>query len=121
MLTIRMALSTLPLIPTSHWSLITSHFPMHPRHHKYLFLAALAFGVLVLPFLVYLTGTYVFGSYASGGALGFFGDFARGLATAQWHAWAIALGPVVILGIWWALWRLSAPPPPPPLQRREPT
>lgn len=93
---------------------------MASRHRKYLFIAALAFGVLVLPFLVYLTGTYVFGSYASGGALGFFGDFARGLATARWHAWVIALGPVAILGVWWALLRLSTPPPP-PMQRREPT
>jgi len=90
------------------------------RQDTYLFLAALAFGVLVLPFLVYLTGTYVFGQYAAGGALGFFGDFARGLATLTWHAWAVALGPVAIVAIWRALWRLSAPPPP-PLRRREPT
>jgi cytochrome b561 len=97
-----------------HWS---------QRHDRYLFLAALAFGVLVLPFLVYLTGTYVFGRYAAGGALGFFGDFARGLASFTWHAWALALGPVAIVAIWRALWRLSAPspPPPPPMRRREPT
>ena len=94
-----------------------------PRHDRYLLLAAFAFGVLVLPFLVYLTGTYVFGRYAAGGALGFFGDFARGLASLSWHAWALALGPVAIVGIWRALWRLAAPPPPrsPPMPRREPT
>ena len=91
-----------------------------PRHDRLLFLAAVAFGVLVLPFLVYFTGTHVFGGYASGGALGFFGDFARGLATARWHAWSLALGPVAIVGVWRALWRLSAPPPP-PMRRREPT
>ena len=94
-----------------------------PRHDRYLLLAAFAFGVLVLPFLVYLTGTYVFGRYAAGGALGFFGDFVRGLASLSWHAWALALGPVAIVGIWRALWRLAAPPPPrsPPMPRREPT
>ena len=45
----------------------------------WLLLAALAFGVLVLPFLVYLTGRTCSGRYAAGGALGFFGDFLRGL------------------------------------------
>jgi hypothetical protein len=95
-----------------HWS---------PRHDRYLMLAAFAFGVLVLPFFVYVTGTYVFGRYAAGGALGFFGDFARGLAGFSWHAWALALGPVAIVGVWRALWRLSSPPPPPPMRRREPT
>ena len=80
-----------------------------PRHDRFLFLAALALGVLVLPFLVYLTGTYVFGSYASGGALGFVGDFMRGLATFRWHAWVIALGPLAIVAVWRGLWRLATP------------
>jgi hypothetical protein len=80
-----------------------------PRHDRLLFLAALAFGVLALPFLVYLTGTHVFGRYASGGALGFFGDFARGLATLRWYAWSVALGPLVIVAVWYGLWRLATP------------
>ncbi|HET9695144.1 MAG TPA: hypothetical protein VFP48_12245 [Steroidobacteraceae bacterium] len=79
------------------------------RHDRFLFLAALAFGVLVLPFLVYLTGTYVFGSYASGGALGFMGDFMRGLATFRWYAWSLALGPLAIVAVWRGLWALAAP------------
>jgi hypothetical protein len=79
------------------------------RHDKFLLLAALAFGVLGLPFLVYLTGAYVFGSYASGGALGFVGDFMRGLATFRWYAWSLALGPLAIVAVWLALWRLAAP------------
>jgi hypothetical protein len=80
----------------------------NPRHDKHLLVAALAFGVLVLPFLVHLTGTYVFGRYASGGALGFFGDFMRGLATLRWYSWSLALGPLVLVAIWRGLWRLSA-------------
>jgi MFS superfamily sulfate permease-like transporter len=80
-----------------------------PRHDKLLYLAALAFGVLALPFLVYLTGTYVFGQYASGGALGFVGDFMRGLATFRWYAWSLALGPLAIVAVWRGLWRLAAP------------
>lgn len=79
------------------------------RHDKFLFLAALAFGVLVLPFFVYATGTYVFGSYASGGPLGFVGDFLRSLASFRWYAWSLALGPLVIVAVWRGLWRLAAP------------
>jgi hypothetical protein len=79
------------------------------RHDKWLYLAALAFGVLALPFLVYFTGTFVFGDYASGGALGFIGDFMRGLATLQWHAWSLALGPFVIVAVWRGLWWLASP------------
>jgi hypothetical protein len=82
------------------------------RRDVLLFAAALAFGVLALPFLVYLTGTYVFGRYAAGGALGFFGDFTRGLATLRWHAWALALGPVAIVAVWYGLWRLASPTAP---------
>ncbi len=81
-----------------------------PRHDKLLFLAALAFGVLVLPFLVYLTGAYVLGHYASGGPLGFLGDYLRGLVTLRWHAWSLALGPLAIVAVWRGLLRLAAPP-----------
>ena len=70
-------------------------------------LAALAFGVLVLPFLVYLTGTYVLGSYSGGGALGFFGDFARGLASLRWYSWALALGPALLVAVWRGVWTMT--------------
>jgi hypothetical protein len=86
-----------------------SGMPWTPRHDKLLFLAALAFGVLVLPFFVYLTGAYVLGNYASGGPLGFVGDYLRGLATFRWYAWSLALGPLVIVAVWRGLWRLAAP------------
>jgi MFS superfamily sulfate permease-like transporter len=78
----------------------------NPRHDTFWFLAALAFGVLALPFLVHLTGTLLFGRYASGGALGFVGDYMRGLATFSWYSWALALGPLAIVLVWRGLWRL---------------
>ena len=81
----------------------------NPRNDLYLLLAALAFGVLALPFLVHLTGVQVFGSYASGGALGFFGDFMRGLVTLRWYSWSLALGPVAIVAVWLGLWKISSP------------
>jgi hypothetical protein len=74
--------------------------PLNPRHGAFWMLAALVFGVVVLPFLVHLTGRYVLGEYAGGGAAGFFGDYLRGLLTLRWYSWALALGPLLILSFW---------------------
>jgi hypothetical protein len=71
-------------------------------------LAALAFGLLALPFLVHQTGLRVFGPYADGGALTFFGDFLRGLATLRWYSWSLALGPLVIVAMWRGVGRVGA-------------
>jgi hypothetical protein len=73
---------------------------MKPRRDKFWLLAALVFGALVLPFLVHLTGVYVLGQYAGGGAAAFFGDYLRGLVTLRWYSWVLALGPLVIIASW---------------------
>jgi hypothetical protein len=71
-------------------------------------LAALVFGVLVLPFLVHQTGLRVFGEYAGGGAATFFADYLRGLATLRWYTWLLALGPFAVVATWLGLARLTA-------------
>jgi hypothetical protein len=73
---------------------------MEPRNDKFWLLAALVFGVAVLPFLVQQTGLRVLGPYAGGGAAAFYGDFLRGLAGLRWYSWTIALGPLVLVGLW---------------------
>jgi len=73
---------------------------INPRRDKFWLLAALVFGALVLPFLVHLTGVYVLGKYAGGGAAAFFGDYLRGLVTLRWYSWVLALGPLVIIASW---------------------
>jgi hypothetical protein len=75
------------------------HF-LHPRRTAFWMLAALLFGLLVLPFLVHLTGHTVLGAYSGGGAGAFFADYLRGLLTLQWYSWAVALGPVLIVVFW---------------------
>jgi hypothetical protein len=72
----------------------------NPRGNKFWLLAALAFGLLVLPFLVHVTGVYVLGNYAGGGAAAFFAAYLHGLATLRWYSWVLALGPVVIVAAW---------------------
>ena len=78
------------------------------RHDALLLTATFAFGVLVLPFAVYLTGTYLLGTYSAGGAMGFFGDFLRALASMRWYAWSLALGPLAVVAVARALWRLAS-------------
>ena len=72
----------------------------NPRRDKFWLLAALLFGLLVLPFLVHLTGTYVLGKYSGGGVAAFLGAYLRDLVTLQWYSWILALGPIVIVALW---------------------
>lgn len=81
---------------------------MNPRRDKYWLLAALAFSLLVLPFLVHTTGAYVLGKYADGGAAAFFGGYLRGLGTLRWYSWVLALGPLTIVVLWGILGRWGA-------------
>lgn len=73
---------------------------LHPRRSAFWMLAALLFGLLVLPFLVHLTGSTVLGAYSGGGAGAFFADYLHGLLTLRWYSWALALGPLLIVVFW---------------------
>jgi hypothetical protein len=81
---------------------------MNPRRDSFWMLAALLFGVAVLPFLVHATGLRVLGQYAGGGAGSFFVDFLRGLVTLKWYSWLLALGPMAIVALWRGVLRLGA-------------
>jgi hypothetical protein len=60
--------------------------------------AALAFGLLVLPGLIYVVGGALMGPYGENRGLGsFYGDFLRDLVEPSGRAWALALGPLVLL------------------------
>jgi hypothetical protein len=82
---------------------------MTRRHDRLWLIAALAFGLLVLPWLVYATGRTLMGPYAGGGAAAFFAAFLGDLLTFRLHAWVLALGPLMILTCWVAVWRITAP------------
>ncbi|MFO1395251.1 MAG: hypothetical protein U1F09_15990 [Steroidobacteraceae bacterium] len=72
---------------------------MKSRHHLRWVLAALAFGVLVLPALVCATGERVLGPYA-GGIAAFYGNFVADLAALRPAAWTLALGPAALAALW---------------------
>ncbi len=60
-------------------------------------LIALPLGVLLLPPLVYLVGSRVFGAYAGGGTRDLVDHFFRGLGQGQQAFWIVALGPYLVL------------------------
>lgn len=85
---------------------------MIPRRHLPWLIAALAFGAVVLPILVYYTGSATLGAYAHGGLGTFLGDYFADLARLRGSAWALFLGPLALVLIWRFLvayaWRRGA-------------
>ena len=64
--------------------------------------AALAFGILVMPFLIWLGGNRVLGPYThgddpKGGPWGLFADYVVGLVHGSAVFWGVALGPLLLL------------------------
>ena len=75
---------------------------------------ALAFGLLVIPLLIWIAGHWTLGPYTHGdtgpgyGPLTLFGDYFTGLARGNPGYWTVALGPVALLGasrLWLTLLR----------------
>lgn len=94
-----------------------------------LVMLGLILGFVILPLLVYFTGTAMLGSYGDGkhGLAGFYGDLWKDLATGQLNSWLLVFGPYVMLRVLWQLLlpgpasEPSAPPPAPAKRRKEPT
>jgi hypothetical protein len=70
------------------------------RHKKELVLlgSLLAFGLFVLPLVVYLVGIEIVGPYeGEGGAFGLLGSILAAVARGSWSAWVLALSPYIIV------------------------
>lgn len=95
--------------------------PMRLNRHLPWLAAALLFAAVVLPFLVYYTGTQTLGPYSHGGPLQFVGDFYASLAHLRGAAWTLLLGPAALVVFWRVLvayaWPRHAQSP---TERREP-
>jgi hypothetical protein len=59
--------------------------------------AALAFGLLVLPFLIYLAGSISLGPYESGSVWLYLFDFLKGLVRPHLAYWLIVVGPYLLI------------------------
>jgi hypothetical protein len=60
-------------------------------------LIALVVGVLLLPPLIWLVGSRVFGPYAGGGSRELVGHFFAGLGQGRAALWLVALGPYLVV------------------------
>lgn len=69
------------------------------RHVGWMVAAAL-FAALVLPVLVYYTGTATLGAYSGGGLAQFLGQFWADVLRLKLNAWILLLGPVVLITVW---------------------
>lgn len=88
--------------------------PLHLRRELALLGGALAFGVLVIPILIWLAGHATLGPYTHGdggpghGPLQLYGDYFSGLGHGWITYWIVAAGPLVLLigvRLWLALLR----------------
>lgn len=77
-----------------------------PSRELTLFLGALAFGLIIVPWLIWLAGEATLGDYVNGGPFALWGDFFRGLLAGSLGYWVAALGPYVLLLAARALLRL---------------
>ena len=60
----------------------------------------LAVGLFVLPATIFIVGGALLGPYGDNGGLGrFYGDFFGDLAEPSVRAWAIALGPLILISL----------------------
>lgn len=60
----------------------------------------LGFGLVGLPGMVYWVGTHLLGPYKEAAGAGtFYGDFFGDLATGSLRAWALVLGPLVVVSL----------------------
>lgn len=60
----------------------------------------LAVGLLVLPATIFMVGGALLGSYGDNGSFGrFYGDFFGDLAEPSVRAWALALGPLILISL----------------------
>ena len=93
----------------------------------------LAFGLFVLPAIIYTVGTLLLGPYGENQGLGaFYADFFKDLVEPAGRAWILALGPLVVVSILRLIFLRRAPQedsepepevraaPPPPRSRVEP-
>ncbi len=58
---------------------------------------ALLCGLVVMPVLIFIAGSYVLKSYAHGGLFALFVDFYKGLVELRPSCWIVLLGPLVFL------------------------
>jgi hypothetical protein len=74
-------------------------------------LVALFIGLVVLPLLVYATGTLTLGEYSRGGGGRFLADYLRSLARLEWQALVLTAAPITLILGWRIIRAVRGPRP----------
>ncbi len=81
----------------------------HPglRRESIFAAVALAFGLIVMPLLIYAAGSATLGAYQSGGLGSFLKDFYLGLLHGTGSMWTVVVGPYLFITLFRAVLLLS--------------
>lgn len=64
------------------------------KHELFLLAGLLGFGLVLLPFVIYLVGIQIVGPYeGEGDAFGLLGSILAAIARGNWAAWVLVLSP----------------------------
>jgi hypothetical protein len=89
-----------PAVPTDAGDVPANRFRRRARFELIFASIWLAVGLIVLPAAIFAIGGALLGPYGDTGRLGrFYGDFLGDLAEPSVRAWAIVLGPLVLISL----------------------
>jgi len=100
------ALSRRPAGTTGAWAELFNWFERtrghitslsRPKFEALILGVALLVGLLVMPALIYLAGSFTLEEYANGGVFALYFDFFKGLFEPRQSCWIVVAGPFVLL------------------------
>jgi len=77
------------------------------RRELTILVVLLAFGLFIVPLLIWVVGRGVLGPFEDGGPFALLVDFFAGLRTGSFVYWAVALGPYVMVMVLRGLWHFA--------------
>ena len=77
------------------------------RRELTILVVLLAFGLFVVPLLIWAVGRGVLGPFADGGPFALLVDFFNGLRTGSLVYWAVAFGPYLMVMVLRGLWHFA--------------
>jgi hypothetical protein len=76
------------------------------RRELMILVVLLAFGLFIVPLLIYVVGNGVLGPYANGSPFALLVDFFAGLRSGSLVYWAVVVGPYVFVMLLRGVWHL---------------
>ena len=81
--------------------------PSPARRELTILVVLLAFGLFIVPLLIWAVGRGMLGNYADGGPFALLVDFFNGLKTGSPVYWGVAIGPYLFVMLLRGLWYVA--------------